>query len=115
VRKCYGVDLEKEVTPLMARDAIVACFTQAHKEVLKDMESYANPGQSEEMKQLSVRLLIENAFAEVGGDFEHPTTESLYKVVEVLKEYAAKFRNPKLIEKHAEAIFQILERLSTTN
>ena len=35
--KIYNVDLEKEITPLEVRDAMVECFLQAHAEVLESM------------------------------------------------------------------------------
>ncbi len=31
----YGVDISKEVTPVMVRDAIIDCFTKAHSDVLE--------------------------------------------------------------------------------
>ena len=37
----YGVDFSKKITPLMARDAIIVCFRQAHKEILDLMDEYA--------------------------------------------------------------------------
>jgi len=89
---CYGVDISKEITPIMVRDAIIDCFTNAHNEVLEQMKEYTDfksEKEFEEMKQIQVKYLIETMFGNVGGDFNNPTKESIIQVVMKLKEYAA--------------------------
>ena len=111
----YGVDISKEVTPIMVRDAIIDCFTKAHSEVLEQMKEHTNfrsKEEFEEMKQIQVRYLIETMFVNVGGDFNNPEKENLLQVVMKLKEYAAaSFRAPEIIEKHAGEIMQLINKL----
>ena len=107
----YNVDISKDVTPIMVRDAIIKCFTQAQQEVTESMKVISGL-ESEEAKKISVDSLIENAFEEAGGDFNNPTKESLIKVIMKLKGFAADaFRNPEIIEKHAGEIMQLINKL----
>lgn len=63
------------------------------------------------MKQLDVRMLVGQMFSAVGGDFDHPTKASIVAVVGELQAYAANFRNPEIIGKHAGEISLLLEKL----
>ena len=47
----YGVDLTKKITPLIARDAIIKCFEQAHEEILNMMDEYTEWNSDEERKK----------------------------------------------------------------
>ena len=85
----YNVDISKEVNPIMVRDAIIECFTQTQQEVIESMKVISGL-KSEEAKKINVDLLIENAFDEVGGDFNNPTKESLIKVIMKLKEFCSR-------------------------
>jgi len=107
----YNVDISKDVTPIMVRDAIIKCFTQAQQEVTESMKVISGL-ESEEAKKISVDSLIENAFEEAGGDFNNPTKESLIKVIMKLKEFAADaFRDAEIIEKHTGEIMQLINKL----
>ena len=85
----YNVDISKEVTPIMVRDAIIECFTQTQQEVIESMKVISGL-KSEEAKKINVDLLIKNAFDEVGGDFNNPTKESLIKVIMKLKKFCSR-------------------------
>jgi hypothetical protein len=107
----YGVDTTKPLTPYDVRDAIVECFLLAHSEALEDLKQYGKeltPIEFENMKKIDVRQLVRNFFIEVGGDYEHPTKESIIKVVGKLKEFSVNFRNPEIVEKHASEIMELL-------
>jgi len=107
----YNVDISKDVTPIMVRDAITECFTQAQQELIESMQIITG-FKYEAAKKINVDLLIQNAFDEVGEDFNNPTKESLIKVVMKLKEIAADaFRDPEIIEKHAGEIMQLINKL----
>jgi len=107
----YNVDISKDVTPIMVRDAIIKCFTQAQQEVTESMKVISGL-ESEEAEKISVDSLIENAFEEAGGDFNNPTKESLIKVIMKLKEFAADaFRDAEIIEKHTGEIMQLINKL----
>ena len=111
----YGIDISKDVTPIMVRDAIIDCFTKAHSEILEQMKEYTvfeSEQEFEEMKHIQVKYLIETMFENVDGDFNNPTKESIIQVVMKLKEYAAaSFRKPEIIEKHAGEIMQLINKL----
>ncbi len=85
----YNVDISKEVTPIMVRDAIIECFTQTQQEVIESMKVISGL-KSKEAKKINVDLLIENAFDEVGGDFNNLTKESLIKVIMKLKKFCSR-------------------------
>ncbi len=86
----YNVDISKEVNPIMVRDAIIECFTQTQQEVIESMKVISGL-KSKEAKKINVDLLIENAFDEVGGDFNNPTKESLIKVIMKLKKFCSRY------------------------
>ena len=102
--KIYGVDPDQEITPLMVRDAIVKCFYKAHC-------ADAQLAQEKEMGQPYCQEIVKKAFADSGGDFEKPTKKSIMDSLEKLKEFAANFRNPSIIEKHYSEIMKLVNRL----
>lgn len=112
--KIYGVDITKPVTPLQAREAVLKCFFQAHKEVLNDMIEYGEFKDKEDlehMQKLDVELMVKNFFKEAKADFENPTKESLTKVCDMLADYAKHFRNKKIVTKHYREIMKILKKI----
>ena len=110
----YGVDISKEVTPVMVRDAIIDCFTKAHSDVLEEMKDYTDiesKEKIEEMKRGTVKSFIESKFEEVGGDFNNPTKKTLIQIVMELAEYASKFRQPIVIDRHMDEIMRLINKL----
>ncbi len=107
----YGVDLSEEITPIQVRDAIVNCFFQAQKELMAFMEKTTELS-AESIEDFNVNMIIENAFEDVGGDFNNPTKETLNQVVLKLMEFAKDtFRETETIEKHAGEIKQLIDKL----
>lgn len=101
----YNIDTEKEVTPLMVRDAIVQCFFEAH---------CADAGLNTEDKatnQMYCRSEVERAFADAGADFDKPTKEGIMAAMEKLVEFSRNFRDPSLIQKHYDEIATLLGAL----
>ena len=110
----YGIDISKEITPIMVRDAIIDCFTKAHSDVLEEMKDYTDSESGEKiekMKQETVKSLIESKFKEIGGDFNNPTKNTLSQVVMKLAEYASTFRGPAVIDKHIGEIIQLIDKI----
>lgn len=110
----YGVDITKEITPIMVRDAILDCFYRAHSndlEQIKDELEFKSQYEFDDFKREEVLCLIKSKFDEVEGDFNNPTKDILIKVVLKLKDYAKFFRDRKLIEKHADEIMQLINKL----
>lgn len=109
----YGVDLNQQVTPLMARDALVKCFESAHAQELEELKDYAemDPQEFEKMKHVSVETLIRNFFRENGDDFNAPSKDSLTKVIGKLAEFAQKFRNQEIVKKHYAEIMKVMEKV----
>lgn len=111
----YGVDTKKPFTAADVRDAIVLCFTQAHKEVLDELKKYSKekitPQEWEEMKKINVRQLIRGFFKKVGGDYDKPTKYSLLLVINELANFASNFRSQKIIEKHYHEIQKLIDKL----
>lgn len=114
VKKIYGVDLSKEITPLIVRDAIVKCFVNAHREVLGQMKEYSkfkSKKEFDDIKNMSILFLIESLFKDVGGDFNNPTKDDILKVIKKLAEIAAQFREPEIVEKHYNEIMELIRKL----
>lgn len=113
-KKCYGVDLTKEITPIMVRDAIIGCFVKAHSDILemmKECHDFKSKEEFEEMKQIDVKLLVKSKFEEVGADFDNPSKKDLIAVIGKLADFARNFRKPEIIKKHYDQIMQLIDRL----
>lgn len=101
----YGVDLNKDVTPLMVRDAILECFRQAHCE-----DSGIGAGE-ERINKLYCAEIVKKAFDDTGSDFNNPTKDVLLKVLDDLKDFSINFRDKSIIEKHYAQILKIVNKL----
>jgi hypothetical protein len=111
--KIYGLDLTQKITAVMVRDAIIECFSQAHAEVLDMMDEYTEWKSEEErsrFRNLEIELIIKNLFKEANADFDNPTKESLYIVIDKLAGFAVQFRKPDIVGRHYAEIKEILER-----
>lgn len=106
----YGVDPDKDpLTPIMVRDAMVECFYKAHcidSDLLED-ENDA----SADINRSYCQQIVRKAFADGGGDFDRPTQESIMNAIGELKKFAANFRDPGIIKKHAGEIISLVEKL----
>jgi hypothetical protein len=110
----YGVDITKNITPAMARDAIIQCFYEAHSNVLElARETFGHPPKKkfEEMKKSHVKELVQDIFDKIGGDFNKPTKDNLLKVLEGLKGFATIYRKPDIIKKHVKEIMFLINKL----
>ncbi len=103
MKKIYGVDLSKKVTPIQVRDAIVKCFISAHcgSTEIKDI------GISKDYCERMVR----KGFNKTGGDYESPTKESIINVMNYLAEFSEYFRGQKEIEKNYKKVMKLVEKI----
>ena len=112
----YGVDTDKPTTILMVRDAIIECFTQAHKQVLEkdlcDFKGCMKPEDFENLKKINMTQLIQSFFKEMGAKFEEPAKQDLINLCDKLAEYAKKYRSPEIIKKHYGEIMILMEKLT---
>ncbi|PLX24965.1 hypothetical protein C0580_03495 [Candidatus Parcubacteria bacterium] len=102
--KIYGIDLDKKITPLIVRDAIVSCFFKAHCE---------DTGVEEDKltNKEYCRMIVEKSFEEVNGNFDDPSKEDIVNVVARLADFSKSFRDPKIILKHKDQIELLLSKL----
>lgn len=101
----YGIGEQQAVTALMVRDSIVQCFYEAHcADVGLDTAD-------QDINRSYCRSIVEKAFLETGGQFDHPTKESLFAAMQWLATFSRNFRDPALIEQHIVEIQQLLDRL----
>jgi len=110
----YGVDITKNITPAMVRDAIIQCFYEAHSDVLElARETFGHPPKKkfEEMKKSHVKELVRDIFDKIKGDFNKPTKDNLLKVLENLKGFATIYRKPDIIKKHVKEIMFLINKL----
>lgn len=103
--ECFGVNLNEPVTPLIARDALVRCFTSAH------MESLGLEEADEDSSREIMLMTIKKAFKDTGGHFDSPTKDEILGVSKYLREYSQNFRSPEVIEKHFKTMMSILEKI----
>lgn len=110
----YGVDVTKNVTTVMVRDAIIQCFYEAHCSVLElARETFGHPPEEkfEEMKKIHVKELVQDIFVKIKGDFNNPTKDNLLKVLDNLKGFASIYRRPEIIKKHVGEIMLLIDKL----
>jgi hypothetical protein len=109
----YGVSPEDVIDPIIVRDAMQKCFFNADKEVIKKLfhKSDFQSNKDIEIGKKHVEIVIKKMFNDVNGDFDNPTKESLTDVVNKCKEYAGLFRDKEMIEKHANEIMTLINRL----
>jgi|GEM_PF-386329 len=110
----YGIDIHKEsVTAEQVRDAVVECFLKAHGDILKDFKSYENLSEEEfeKIKTMDIKMLIKNFFYETNGDFDHPTKESLLKVIDKLAYFSKKFRTPQEVDDHHKEMTLLINKI----
>jgi hypothetical protein len=110
----YGVDITKNVTPIMVRDAIIQCFYEAHCHVLELARgTFGHPPEEifKEMKKTHVKELVQDIFYKIGGDFNSPTKDNLLELLKHLKGFASIYRKPELIKKHVSEIMVLIEKL----
>jgi hypothetical protein len=101
----YGIDLTKQITPLMVRDAIILCFQDAH---CKDTGFDAS---EKDVNQKYCLEIVKKAFQESNANFDNPTKEDILKATENLSEFAKKFRDQELIKKHYTEIENLIQKL----
>jgi hypothetical protein len=100
------------LTPLKARDTITNCFYTAQKETFARMKEKTNPYVSDPEIKKTVIAGIRAVFKEIGADFDHPRSNDLVKVVEILSVKAKSWGTPDdIIEHHKEQIKKVLDAL----
>jgi hypothetical protein len=110
----YGVNLDKKITPLMVRDAIIECFYQAHSDVLDLAREYFKCDSKDSFKTAKkehVKDLIETIFSEIGGNYYKPKKKDLIHVIGKLRKIASVYREPDIIKKHVDEITQLIDRI----
>jgi uncharacterized protein YpuA (DUF1002 family) len=55
--------------------------------------------------------IIAKMFEKTGGDFDHPTKESLVKALDGLAEFSKNFRNQEVVDKHYNEIKELVDKL----
>ena len=106
----YGVDTCAIVTPIMVRDAIISCFTEAHAKELGELREFGNitDEEFEKMKSINVTMLVKNCFSDIKGEFENPTKKSLMSAIEKLAKFAKNFRDQKVVDEHYQNISKLI-------
>ncbi len=109
----YGIDTSMPYSSIDARDAIIECFTQAHKTVLaeslKDVDNGLTEQERAHLERLNITQLVRQCFTGAGGDFEKPNKETLVKVCQQLAEFAEKFRAEHIIREHYDQILELID------
>jgi hypothetical protein len=101
----YNIDTDKEVTPVMVRDAVVRCFFEAH---------CADAGletTDENINKSYCLAEVRKAFVDDGMDFDQPTKAGIMKAMQGLIEFSKNFRDQSIIKKHQEQMMLLVEKL----
>lgn len=101
----YGFDIDGVVTPLMVRDALSQCFYEAHC-----LDANIGEGESE-VSKLYCKEIVKKAFSDSGGDFNHPTKDSIMGAINNIVEFSKNFRDPSIINKHKSEIMRLVEKM----
>jgi len=113
--KIYGVDLEKNITPVNVREAIIECFFQAHGEIekknLKELQADFGESGMARLTRAHTERIIRKSFKETGGNFERPSKKEIIACMDWLAEYSKNFRAPEIIKKHYSQIMKLVDRL----
>lgn len=104
-QKIYGIDPDQPMTPLMVRDAIVECFSQAHC-----VDSDISPSDKELSRQYCKKIVLK-AFADSEGNFDNPSKDDIIGAMKNLASFSKNFRDPGVIEKHYKEIMILVEKL----
>jgi hypothetical protein len=102
----YGIDIEKPVTPLMVRDALVECFFEAH------CKETGLEGADDKTSKSYCQEAVKKAFTDSNGNFDTPDKASLIKAMEQLAELSKNFRNQETIQRHFSEMMTLVSLLS---
>jgi hypothetical protein len=103
-------EIEEPITSMAVRDAILHCFYEAHKDLIKN--SVDMPEEQKELfSEVSIKNIIVERFQKVGGDFENPTKESLFYVIISLTDIAKSFRDINMIVNHFLEMLKLIDKI----
>jgi hypothetical protein len=98
----------RELTPRKARELIVECFFHSQRETYQLRGQQPPP--DEELRERA-QAVLRLAFREIGGSYEEPTVEDLYRAVEALcKKAHAWGTPPEILEHHRAQVLKVLRR-----
>lgn len=101
----YGIDTDKPITELMVRDALIHCVAQAHC-------PFHPSGQlPPDFEQQYAAPLVKKAFSDSGGDFDHPTSDSIDRSIAQLIEFGRNFTDISTVEGYAQEIRNLLAKI----
>jgi hypothetical protein len=102
MEKIYGVDLDKPVNGVIARNALVECFYTAHC-----LDSGISV-EDDTVDRIYCYDLIKQGFKDSGGNFDNPTKQDLQNVIKGLAKFAQNFRNQCIVEEHVGNMMKII-------
>ena len=93
---------------------ILECFFEAQKEVFSTRREQAGSAIDDETIRRDVSGAIKMVFKETGHDFDNPTAQGLFAVVESLGRKASSWGTPDdIINHHKEQIQKVLQALQS--
>lgn len=100
----YGIDTDKEITAIMARDAIIDCFYNAHNK-----QTGISNLTDKKTNEYYCSEIVQKSFLETGGNFNSPTKEDLKKAINWLANFSKNFRDNDTINKHIIQITDLID------
>jgi hypothetical protein len=110
-KKIYGVDLSKEITPIMVRDAMIRCFSEAHKCLDVSGGDVECAEDLKKVRDMNAEIFVKKCFEKAGGNFENPKKDDFVNVINRLAEFSASFRDEETIERHKSEMAELINRL----
>ena len=113
---CWSISESELVglTPERARDLVVDCFYFAqHQTFARSRLKVGATHLDEASLRSNVLSAVKLAFGESGGDFEHPSLESLQAAIAVLARKAEAWGTPPdIIRHHSQQVKRMFERMA---
>lgn len=106
-----------DLSPVKVRDLIIECLYKAERETFLRIKNESNISSNENEKEIReyIETRVKIAFDTVGGNFEHPTKESLSNVAVVIAKMSTLFGTPKnVIEFHKGQMQRLIKALHFT-
>ncbi|MCK5512317.1 MAG: hypothetical protein KAI96_05885 [Thermodesulfovibrionia bacterium] len=104
-----------DLSPIKVRDFIIECLYKAEKETFLRIKDKLNISSNEKEIREYIKTRVKIAFDTVGGNFEHPTKESLSNVAVVIAKMSTLFGTPKnVIEFHKGQMQRLIKALHFT-
>jgi len=106
------IDNLVDVTPKMARDLFVVCFSNAQKEMLSKSPKMLTQKPSDDDIREMAENMLRHKTRDFGGNFDEPTKDVLSNLIGEMSMVALSWGTPKeIVEKHMGIMRKIVSKI----